>query len=44
MDRANLVQSWIPALDGVEAKLRAGAAAHIRRALADDGTWLQPGR
>jgi SAM-dependent methyltransferase len=23
--RANLVQSWIPALDGVEAKLRAGA-------------------
>jgi SAM-dependent methyltransferase len=24
--RANLVQSWIPALDGVEAKLRAGAS------------------
>ena len=49
---ANLVSSWIPALDGVKEKLERGrdclhdmgdpigAAEHVRKSLASDGTWM----
>jgi hypothetical protein len=36
----NLVNNWLPALDGVVTKLQAGAAAHIRQSLKPEGSWM----